>query len=277
MHRRRGRARLGAGRAVGAGSPVAGRGACPDRSRPRRRPASGRPGQGRRAWRAFHADGGGRPQRRPGFPVRLSRDRRGLPGLADPSWLGWWLLRDGLYRIAAGVTVGAGVGWCWRGWSTAPRTIRRGSTGLACVALCVFLIAYGAAELAGGYGFIAAFVCAVVLRGAAHDHDYNGVLFDFVEEVEHAAMVLVLFLLGGVALLVLPHLTWGGAAVGRRPRARRPPRGRLARPGRARLGRRAIGWPPPSTASAGSARCTTWPMGSAAPISPGTSSSGRLW
>ena len=26
-------------------------------------------------------------------------------------------------------------------------------------------------------------------------------------------MVLVLFLLGGVALLVLPHLTWGGAAV----------------------------------------------------------------
>jgi NhaP-type Na+/H+ or K+/H+ antiporter len=79
--------------------------------------------------------------------------------------------------------------------------------------LCIFLIAYGAAELAGGYGFIAAFVCAVVLRGAAHDHDYNSVLFDFVEEVEHAAMVLVLFLLGGVALLVLPHLTWGGAAV----------------------------------------------------------------
>jgi NhaP-type Na+/H+ or K+/H+ antiporter len=81
------------------------------------------------------------------------------------------------------------------------------------VALCVFLIAYGAAELAGGYGFIAAFVSAVVLRGAAHDHDYNGVLFDFVEEIEHAAMVLVLFLLGGVALLVLPHLSWGGAAV----------------------------------------------------------------
>jgi NhaP-type Na+/H+ or K+/H+ antiporter len=81
------------------------------------------------------------------------------------------------------------------------------------VALCVFLITYGAAELVGGYGFIAAFVSAVVLRGAAHDHDYNGVLFDFVEQVEHAAMVLVLFLLGGVALLTLPHLTWGGLAV----------------------------------------------------------------
>lgn len=38
-------------------------------------------------------------------------------------------------------------------------------------------------------------------------------LFNFVEEVEHAAIVLVLFLLGGVALLVLPRLTWGGAAV----------------------------------------------------------------
>ena len=135
-------------------------------------------------------------------------------GLADPSWLGSWLLRDGLYRIAAGVAVGAGVGWLLaRLVYRAPHDKTVASTGLACVALCVFLIAYGAAELAGGYGFIAAFVSAVVLRGAAHDHDYNGVLFEFVEEVEHAAMVLVLFLLGGVALLVLPHLTWGGAAV----------------------------------------------------------------
>ncbi len=135
-------------------------------------------------------------------------------GLADPSWLGSWLLRDGLYRIAAGVAVGAGVGWFLaRLVYRAPHDKPVASAGLACVALCVFLIAYGTAELAGGYGFIAAFVSAAVLRNAAHDHDYNGVLFDFIEEVEHAAMVLVLFLLGGVALLVLPHLTWGGAAV----------------------------------------------------------------
>ena len=135
-------------------------------------------------------------------------------GLADPSWLGAWLLRDGLYRIAAGALVGAAVGWLLaRLVYRAPHDTPVASTGLACVALCVFLIAYGAAELAGGYGFIGAFVAAVVLRRAAHQHDYNGVLFEFVEEVEHAAMVLVLFLLGGVALMVLPHLTWGGAAV----------------------------------------------------------------
>ena len=135
-------------------------------------------------------------------------------GLTDLSWLGWWLLRDGLYRIVVGVIVGAGVGWLLAQLVyRAPHDQPVASTGLACVALCVFLIAYGAAELAGGYGFIAAFVSALVLRGAAQDHDYNGVLFNFVEEVEHAAIVLVLFLLGGVALLVLPHLTWGGAAV----------------------------------------------------------------
>ncbi|MFZ1431453.1 MAG: cation:proton antiporter [Geminicoccaceae bacterium] len=135
-------------------------------------------------------------------------------GLADLSWLGWWLLRDGLYRIAVGVIVGAGVGWLLAQLVyRAPHDQPVASAGLACIALCVFLIAYGAAELAGGYGFIAAFVSALVLRGAAQDHDYNGVLFNFVEEVEHAATVLVLFLLGGVALLVLPHLTWGGAAV----------------------------------------------------------------
>ncbi|HET6467513.1 MAG TPA: cation:proton antiporter, partial [Geminicoccaceae bacterium] len=126
-------------------------------------------------------------------------------GLADPSWLGSWLLRDGLYRIAAGAAVGIGIGWLLaRLIYNAPHDKPVASTGLASVALCVFLIAYGAAELAGGYGFVAAFVSAVVLRGAAHDHDYNGILFDFVEEVEHAAMVLILFLLGGVALLVLP-------------------------------------------------------------------------
>ena len=135
-------------------------------------------------------------------------------GFADPSWLKWWFIQDGLYRITVGVAVGAGIGWflaqlVYR----APHDKPVASNGLASIALCVFLIAYGAAELVGGYGFIAAFVSAVVLRGTAHDHDYNGILFEFVEEVEHAAMVLVLFLLGGVALLVLPHLTWGGAAV----------------------------------------------------------------
>jgi sodium/hydrogen antiporter len=135
-------------------------------------------------------------------------------GLADSSWLGSWFLRDGLYRIAVGTVVGAGVGWFLaRLIYKAPHDKPVASTGLASVALCVFLIAYGAAELAGGYGFIAAFVSAVVLRGAAHDHDYNGILFDFVEEVEHAGMVLILFLVGGMTLLVLPHLTWDGAAV----------------------------------------------------------------
>lgn len=135
-------------------------------------------------------------------------------GLTDPSWLGSWFLRDVIYRIAAGLAVGAGIGWLLaRLVYRAPHDNPVAGTGLACVALCVFLIAYGAAELAGGYGFIAAFVSAIVLRGAARHHDYNGALFAFVEEIEHAAMVLVLFLLGGVALLVLPQLTWGGGAV----------------------------------------------------------------
>jgi NhaP-type Na+/H+ or K+/H+ antiporter len=175
------------------------------------------------------------------FPfVYLAIALAGL-GLADPSWLGSWLLRDGLYRIAAGAAVGVGIGWLLaRLIYNAPHDKPVASTGLASVALCVFLIAYGAAELAGGYGFVAAFVSAVVLRGAAHDHDYNGILFDFVEEVEHAAMVLILFLLGGVALLVLPHLT-------------------------------------PPTASAASARSTIWPTGWVAPASLITRSFGRSW
>ncbi len=135
-------------------------------------------------------------------------------GFSDPSWLGTWFLQDVLYRVVVGAIVGALIGRILAHLIyTGPSDTSVAATGIASIALCLFLVAYGGAELLGGYGFIAAFVAALVMRAVAPDDDYNQALFNFIEEIEHAALVLVLFLLGGVILIVMPYLTWGGAAV----------------------------------------------------------------
>ena len=70
---------------------------------------------------------------------RLPRHCRGLTGAGRPVPAG---LRDALYRIAARVGAGAGVGCCSRAsFYRTPHDQHIASTGLSCVALCVFLIA----------------------------------------------------------------------------------------------------------------------------------------
>ncbi|WP_261163814.1 cation:proton antiporter [Microbacterium sp. Marseille-Q6965] len=57
--------------------------------------------------------------------------------------------------------------------------------------------AYGAAELAEGYGFVAVFICACTIRAGEHAHGLHSVLHTFVEQVERLLTVAVLLLLGG--------------------------------------------------------------------------------
>ncbi len=124
-------------------------------------------------------------------------------------WILEWAWQDLVYRIVAGVVIGYVIGrilafLIYRVPSKAPVA----KAGQGCIALCIFLVAYGGSELLGGYGFLACFVAAFVIRRTAYDSDYNGVLFEFVEDLERAALVLVLVLLGGVALEVMNALTW---------------------------------------------------------------------
>jgi NhaP-type Na+/H+ or K+/H+ antiporter len=65
------------------------------------------------------------------------------------------------------------------------------------VALAATFLAYGAAELAEGYGFIAVFVAACAMRASERHHGYHGVLHKFVEQVERLLTVAVVILLGG--------------------------------------------------------------------------------
>ena len=136
-------------------------------------------------------------------------------GTANGGLLTHWLGVDVLWRVAAGIGVGWAVGRVL-GWATfkAPHA-RISGTGDGLVALGATLIAYGVAEAAHGYGFLAVFVSALALRETERDHAFHEAMHDFAEQVERLLMMLVLVLLGGaVAGGLLATLTWKEIAFG---------------------------------------------------------------
>jgi NhaP-type Na+/H+ or K+/H+ antiporter len=77
------------------------------------------------------------------------------------------------------------------------------------VAVAATLLAYGLAEIAQGYGFLAVFVAAVALRSSERRHEYHGVLHTFADEAEQLVVVGLLLLFGGaLAGGLLDHVTW---------------------------------------------------------------------
>lgn len=116
------------------------------------------------------------------------------------SWrlLGEWVAWDVGWRIAVGVAVGLVVGWLMGlvafrppGPFTALAERPQGFIAIAAMAM-----AYGGAELAQGYGFLAVFVAAVTLRSAERDHAFHGELHGFVEQTENLLVVGLLVVLG---------------------------------------------------------------------------------
>lgn len=135
----------------------------------------------------------------------------------DPSgWLAEWLVVDVVVRLAVGLVLGVAIGKllglvAFRppGPLTALSSVPQGF-----VAIAATLLAYGATELAQGYGFLAVFVCAVTLRSAERGHEFHGLLHRFAEQAETLITVGLLIAFGGaIAGGLLGALTWGGAAV----------------------------------------------------------------
>ena len=129
-------------------------------------------------------------------------------GLAD--WftikVGWKLLAG----LGAGLLVGKLLGYLlFRS--------RRGLSKLAdgLIALAATLIAYSVTEMIHGYGFLAVFICALVIRGSERDHDFHQEMHDFSDQIERLLMMLLLVLFGGaLANGLLSSLSWTDALIG---------------------------------------------------------------
>jgi NhaP-type Na+/H+ or K+/H+ antiporter len=136
-------------------------------------------------------------------------------GLAATGALAEWAAATVVWKLLAGAGVGflVGRGFAFLLFHNARAGGARFGDGL--VALAATLLAYGATELAHGYGFLAVFVCAVTIRASERDHDFHQEMHDFSDQIERLLMMLLLVLFGGaLANGLLSSLTWTDALIG---------------------------------------------------------------
>ena len=121
-----------------------------------------------------------------------------------------WVLSDVLWKLSAGLIVGAALGWLvgliiYR----LPSGTSLSKTGDGFIALGATLVVYTATEFAHGYGFLAVFVAGLMIRRAAQGHDFNKRLHDFADEAERLLMMLLLLMFGGMlAAGLLKDVGW---------------------------------------------------------------------
>jgi NhaP-type Na+/H+ or K+/H+ antiporter len=151
------------------------------------------------------------------FPFVYAAIAMAMHGADPAGWIGRWLAVDVLYKLAVGMLLGLATGWLLGRlfFRAASESVRLAKHSEGFVALAATFLAYGVTELAGGYGFLAVFVCAVSIRASERSHEYHQVLHDFTEQIERLLTVLLLLLLGGAVVGgLLSELTWRAAAVG---------------------------------------------------------------
>ena len=150
------------------------------------------------------------------FPfTHLAIAAAGMTGLGG--WTLDWLAVDVVWRVAAGIGVGVLVGragaWYVYERSDEGRGGRPTNEGL--VVIGTTLAAYGLAEAAAGYGFLAVFASAVAARQREAESEYHVAVHHFIDQVEQIVLVVMLLGFGGLlASGILSALTWPGALVG---------------------------------------------------------------
>jgi len=131
-------------------------------------------------------------------------------------WLWGWALSDLLLRLVVGVAVGLVLGWALGRvfFHASVDALRLSQQVEGFTALAVTFLAYGAAQLLHGYGFVAVFVAACTLRAVERSHGAHKVAHAFVEQTERMLTAWVLLLLGAALTDgLLAGLTWQLALV----------------------------------------------------------------
>ncbi|MFF7251190.1 cation:proton antiporter [Embleya sp. NPDC008237] len=150
------------------------------------------------------------------FPFVYAAVAMATMGAAPGAWTGHWLAVDVAYKLTAGLVFGLGTGWLIGRLSFRPRarSLRLAEHAEGFVALAATFLSYGVTEVAGGYGFVAVFVCACTIRASERASGYHTVLHDFIEQIERLLTVGILLLFGGAIVGgLLGPLTWQAVAL----------------------------------------------------------------
>lgn len=132
-------------------------------------------------------------------------------------WLPRWVAWEVVGKVVIGVVAGVAVGWVLAklAFRAAARSLRLAEVGEPLLALSALLLAYGVAELVGGYGFLAVFACALTVRSRERDHEYHQHMHDVVHRLETLLTLVVLLGLGfAITNGLLANLDWRGVLVG---------------------------------------------------------------
>lgn len=142
------------------------------------------------------------------FPFANLAVLMAIAGVSPGNWWADFLFVEVLYKLTVGTVTGLVVGRL-----LAFAIFGRGSpltqTMDGMVALAATLIAFAGAEVAGGYGFLAVFVAAVMIRRSERQHEYHQVMHDFVGQIERLVTAVLLILFGGaITTGLLNALEW---------------------------------------------------------------------
>lgn len=136
-----------------------------------------------------------------------------IEGVAPSGWLGEFLAVEVAYKLGMGLVGGVVVGRVMA-WAIFARRspLTRISDGM--IALAATFLAYAATEAVHGYGFLAVFVAAVVIRNKEREHEYLEVMHQFSDQIERLLSAVILILFGGaLSTGILVYLDWRGVAV----------------------------------------------------------------
>jgi NhaP-type Na+/H+ or K+/H+ antiporter len=121
-------------------------------------------------------------------------------------WLSEWLFADIAYAITVGICLGAAAGYLT---AAGARWLRERGLLLpqfdGWLSLAAVLALYGATEVVGAYGFLAAFAGGLAFRRQELGHESHGRVHAGAETVEKIAELTLVLLLGSL-------VTWGGLA-----------------------------------------------------------------
>ncbi len=122
----------------------------------------------------------------------------------------WYVVGKTVLGVLGGLLVGQGLTWLVFGGR-----LRLAERNQPLIAVTGVLLAYGVAEVAGGYGFLAVFVAALTIRSAERTHEFQSAMHSVVERLEVLLTLAVLLVLGvAMSRGLLAALDWRGALIG---------------------------------------------------------------